>query len=86
MAQPSIESLLAALKDESEPKRATATEALWQIWFNQKGEPGHQILQRSQRLLSEGQFEAAEALLSDTIASFPDFAEARNRRAVLYFL
>ena len=86
MVQPSIALLLAALQDENEIKRTDATDALWQMWFNQKGEPGQQILQRSQQLLSEGAFAEAETLLSDTITSFPDFAEARNRRAVLYFL
>jgi tetratricopeptide (TPR) repeat protein len=86
MAQFSIDTLLAALKDQDETNRALATDTLWQIWFNQKGEAGYQLLQRSQALLNEGQLAEAEALLSRTIEDFPDFSEAWNRRAVLYFL
>ncbi len=86
MTYPPIETLLAALKDEDEAKRTVATDTLWQIWFNQKGEPGQHILQRSQILLAEGLLDEAEALLTDTINNFPDFTEAWNRRAVLYFL
>jgi len=86
MAQPSITTLLAALKDDDATNRALATDTLWQIWFNQKGEAGYQLLQRSQDLLNEGQLTEAEALLSRTIEDFPDFSEAWNRRAVLYFL
>jgi len=86
MVQPPIDSLLAALKDTDEVNRNLATDALWQLWFNQKGEAGYQLLQRSQQLLSEGALEAAEALLSKTIQDFPDFSEAWNRRAVMYFL
>jgi len=86
MAQPSITTLLAALKDDDATNRALATDTLWQIWFNQKGEAGYQLLQRSQDLLNEGQLTEAEALLSRTIEDFPDFSEDWNRRAVLYFL
>lgn len=86
MTQPPIETLLAALQDENETNRTIATETLWQLWFSQKGEPGQQILRRSQVLLQEGLIDEAEALLSDIIKDFPDFAEAWNRRAVLFFL
>jgi len=61
MAQPSITTLLAALKDDDATNRALATDTLWQIWFNQKGEAGYQLLQRSQDLLNEGQLTEAEA-------------------------
>ena len=85
MAQPSITTLLAALKDDDATNRALATDTLWQIWFNQKGEAGYQLLQRSQDLLNEGQLTEAEALLSRTIEDFPDFSEAWNRRASAVF-
>ena len=83
---PEIESLLNDLKDPDENIRQVATEALWRRWYTQKGAYGAQILVRSQTLLEEGKTEAAESLLTETIEGMPDFAEAWNRRAVLYYL
>lgn len=81
-----VESLLHNLKDPDENVRQVATEALWRRWYTQKGAYGAQILVRSQTLLEDGKTEAAETLLSETIEGMPDFAEAWNRRAVLYYL
>ncbi|WNZ44385.1 tetratricopeptide repeat protein [Leptolyngbya boryana CZ1] len=81
-----INVLLEALKDPNEDVRADATQALWQIWFAQKGVTGLQTLQRAQVLLESGQALEAETILSELIEHQPDFAEAWNRRAVLYFV
>ncbi len=86
MDNPRINTLVEALKDPDEDRRSQATEELWQIWFEQKGEAGLQILQRAQILLQAGEANQAEALLNQLILDLPDFAEAWNRRAVLYFV
>ncbi|MDB9527251.1 tetratricopeptide repeat protein [Oscillatoria sp. CS-180] len=80
------EALLNDLKDPDSNVRQVATESLWRRWYTQKGAYGAQILVQSQTMLDEGQVEEAEALLSKTIKGMPDFAEAWNRRAVLYYL
>lgn len=85
-AMKEIEVLLEALKNPDEEVRSDATQALWQIWFGQKGAAGLQTLQRAQVLLESGESIQAEAVLSELIESLPDFAEAWNRRAVLYFV
>lgn len=81
-----ISQLLAKLKDEDETVRQYATAQLWQIWFQQKGMWGLEQLRRAQKLIEQGDFRQAEALLSEVIVDNPTFAEARNRRAVLYYL
>jgi tetratricopeptide (TPR) repeat protein len=86
MDLPSTDELLAALRDSDEDNRTAATAAFWYIWFNQKGEQGHRLLERCQIFIDQDRFDAAEDLLSQLINHFPDFAEAWNRRAVLYFL
>ncbi len=86
MDSPDIERLLQALKDDNADNRTAATEALWQIWFNQKGARGLQRLRQSQVLIDDGYLAEAEELLSRLIDDLPNFAEAWNRRAVLYFL
>lgn len=86
MNESSINSLLEDLKNPNEIIRQQATEELWRRWFNQKGVCGWEILQRGQVLLSQGKIVDAEALLTQLINDQPDFAEAWNRRAVLYYI
>nr|WP_242019840.1 tetratricopeptide repeat protein [Trichocoleus sp. FACHB-40] len=82
----SLNSLLEDLKNPDEKVRYDATAELWRIWFYQKGVAGFEILQRSQALLEAGEIAKAEDLLREIIAAQPDFAEAWNRRAVLYYI
>lgn len=86
MKSSKIEQLLQDLKKTDEVARQRATSELWQLWFTQKGEIGRELLRRSQSYLDIGNIEKAEEILTETIETFPDFAEAWNRRAVLYFL
>jgi tetratricopeptide (TPR) repeat protein len=86
MELPSTEELLEALQNSDEDIRSAATTAFWAIWFSQKGEVGHRLLEHSQGLVEAKRWAEAEALLSDLVAQMPDFAEAWNRRAILYFL
>jgi tetratricopeptide (TPR) repeat protein len=78
--------LLKDLKDDELEVREAAAQELWRRWFEQKGKIGLQLLERSQTLQDQGAMNEAEAMLSQTIRSMPDFAEAWNRRAVVYFM
>jgi tetratricopeptide (TPR) repeat protein len=86
MDQTAINLLLEDLKNPDEAVRDRATQDLWRIWFHQKGAYGLELLERSQILLETGQVLEAEALLTRMIQDQPDFAEAWNRRAVLYYV
>jgi tetratricopeptide (TPR) repeat protein len=86
MNESSINSLLEDLKNPDEIIRQQATEELWRLWFYQKGEYGWELLQRTQVLLTAGKISEAETLLTEMINDQPDFAEAWNRRAVLYYI
>jgi tetratricopeptide (TPR) repeat protein len=81
-----IHSLLNDLKHDEQSIRETATRELWQLWFEQKGLVGVQMLNRSRSLMATGDRDQAELLLNQLIQSMPDFAEAWNQRAILYFL
>jgi tetratricopeptide (TPR) repeat protein len=81
-----VQRLLQDLKHQESTVREVATQTLWRIWFEQKGTIGLQLLQRSQELLNAGELQEAERALTHVIQSMPDFAEAWNRRAVLYFI
>ena len=86
MEKSSVIQLLENLKNPDEEIRASATDQLWRRWFEQKGEFGLELLRRSQILLEAGKIDRAEELLSTTIRNQPDFAEAWNRLAVLYYV
>jgi tetratricopeptide (TPR) repeat protein len=81
----SVEDLLEDLKNPEAKVRDQATRTLWEFWFWQKGISGLEQLQRSQELLDAGEIKPAERLLTQLIDELPDFAEAWNRRAVLYY-
>lgn len=86
MDETAIQALVDRLKDEDEAIRDQATQQLWQLWFEQKGVLGLEMLRRGQVLLHSGQLTEAEALLTQLIQDQPDFAEAWNRRAVLHYI
>jgi tetratricopeptide (TPR) repeat protein len=85
MDEASVKRLLEDLQNPDAEVRDRATQALWESWFWQKGLVGMEQLKQSQELLKAGQPKAAETLLSQVILEQPDFAEAWNRRAVLYY-
>ena len=80
-----IKTLLEDLKNTDETVRDRATTELWRHWFLQKGAYGMQMLRQSQILQDAGDSPQALELLNQLISESPDFAEAWNRRAVLYY-
>ena len=78
--------LVRALKDPDDETRENAEHSLWQIW-SRSGDAA------IDRLYAVGIHQMEEGELTDAIATFtkiierkPDFAEAWNKRATLYFL
>lgn len=86
MSDSNITLLLEDLKNPDETIRNRATHQLWRIWFQQKGIIGLEMIRRAQTMLESGDADAAEATLTELITDQPDFAEAWNRRAVLYYM
>lgn len=86
MDDSAIEQLLENLKQSDKSVREQATQQLWQIWFQQKGAYGLDLLRRSQLSYDAGDIEGAEAILTTLVENQPDFAEAWNRRAVLHYI
>lgn len=85
MDKSSIRALLEDLKNSDELIRNKATGQLWRIWFEEKGVAGLEAIRRSENWLQAGEIDRAEAVLNKLIEDLPDFAEAWNRRAVLYY-
>jgi tetratricopeptide (TPR) repeat protein len=81
-----LNALLHNLKNDEQIIREAATRELWQRWFEQKGLVGVQLLTRSRHLIETGETDQAELVLTQLTQTMPDFAEAWNQRAILYFL
>ncbi len=82
---PSFQALLDDLKESDPQVRQQATESLWHRWFCQKGAMGLEQISQSQQQMEQEDWEGAEKTLTQLIDALPDFAEAWNRRAVLYY-
>jgi tetratricopeptide (TPR) repeat protein len=74
-----------ALRDGDAVVRRWAEEALWSIWFRASTPENNRALQEVANLVGRGQIGRAESLANRLIRNAPDFAEAYNQRAILYF-
>jgi tetratricopeptide (TPR) repeat protein len=75
-----------ALSDDDPVVRAMAEDALWAIWSRADTPEHNQALSQVQLAISREQLDQAEILASRLIAVAPNFAEAYNQRAIIYFL
>ena len=86
MNQELIDHLLFDLKNADARIRDRATAQLWRIWFWQKGKAGLTQIEASEELAAQGKVDLAIDTLTHLIVDLPDFVEAWNRRAVLYYI
>lgn len=78
-----FESLKAA--PDKQTAQQTATQ-IWEIWSEYPKNPAAEAqLATATLLMNNGRFAQSEDILNRLIAEHPDFAEAWNRRATLYF-
>ncbi|ABG52175.1 TPR repeat [Trichodesmium erythraeum IMS101] len=80
-----IKALLKDLQKSDELTRNQATSELWRIWFEEKGVAGLEAIRRSEYWLQVGEVQQGKEILNQLIEDIPDFGEAWNRRAVLYY-
>jgi tetratricopeptide (TPR) repeat protein len=75
-----------ALGDDDPVVRSMAEDALWAVWFRADTPEHNQMLSQVQLAISRDQLEQAEVLVTRLIAQAPNFAEAFNQRAIIFFL
>lgn len=74
-----------SLRDSDLAVRNMAEDALWAIWFRADTPEHNQILETVRIAINREQLVQAELLVTRLIAEAPDFAEAYNQRAIIYF-
>jgi Tfp pilus assembly protein PilF len=60
-------------------------EAIWAVWMSHTDAVAAERLELATRAIGAGDHAAAERLLDELVAAHPDYAEAWNKRATLYF-
>jgi tetratricopeptide (TPR) repeat protein len=75
-----------ALRDEDLAVRSMAEDALWAVWFRADTPEHNRTLEEVQASIKAEQLEKAETQVTRLIANAPNFAEAYNQRAIVYFL
>jgi tetratricopeptide (TPR) repeat protein len=79
--------LFRRLQAATDPDDASETEqAIWSAWMTPRpGRPADE-LERATRAMVAADFGIAERILSGLTFAYPDFAEAWNKRATLYYI
>jgi len=78
--------LIDALSDDDEVVRALAEHSVWQVWGRSGDTEADGLLQIGIAQMNRGDGPAAAETFTKVIQRKPDFAEAWNKRATVYFL
>ncbi|HSE07014.1 MAG TPA: tetratricopeptide repeat protein [Methylomirabilota bacterium] len=77
--------LIGALSDEDEVVRVLAEHSVWQVWSRSGDREADDLLQAGIEQMNRGDGSAAVDTFTKAIERKPDFAEAWNKRATVYF-
>ena len=77
--------LVKELRDSDEDARKSAEDALWRIWSRSGNAKVDALYKRGVLEMADGEADEAIATFSRIIEMKPDFAEAWNKRATVYF-
>jgi len=78
--------LVRALRDPDEATRESAEQALWRIWARSGDEAVDRLYAVGIHQMEEGELRQGIATFTRIIEQKPEFAEAWNKRATLYFM
>src|SRR4249919_2265802 len=83
---PRLNGLFRDLARARGPTEASRVEDLiWAAWMSHEDPNAEAELERATRAIAAGDHTEGEAILDDLVQAHPDYAEAWNKRATLYF-
>lgn len=83
----SLDRLFAALHRAQDPGAASrAEQKIWELWASSDSPTAEVLLRQATVAMDAGAPEEGLKILDILVERYPDFAEAWNRRATLYFL
>jgi tetratricopeptide (TPR) repeat protein len=81
-----LDKLLGELQAEF-PRDADATaKKIWSVWMSNPSPTAELLLKQATKAKNDGAFDSSEKILNQLIGAAPEFAEAYNKRAALYYL
>lgn len=77
---------LVLLQTEDLPLLRSAEGEIWAIWFEHPNADVERLMQLGVQRMNYQSYTEALAIFNNIVESFPDFAEAWNRRATLHYI
>jgi Tfp pilus assembly protein PilF len=81
-----LHGLFRSLGDASGSRAERIEDEIWRLWMAYRDSAAAFDLERATRALAALDFAAAEGILARLVATHPDFPEAWNKRATLYYM
>lgn len=81
-----LDALFARLKDDDTTDWQRVQSEIWRLWARSGSPSMDLLLQRAEEAMEAGDPELALRFLNDLVRLDPDFAEAWNKRATVYFM
>lgn len=82
-----LDSLFERLQETTDPVDAAGLQQrIWQIWIESEDPASSQLMRRGMSAMANGDHEVALEAFDSLVQQAPDFAEAWNKRATVYYL
>jgi tetratricopeptide (TPR) repeat protein len=80
-----IDRLLGTLHQKGAGNPQATIAKIWTLWSMNDSPMAEVLLTQSNKALEDGMFETSERMLNELVGSYPDYVEALNLRAKLYY-
>ena len=80
-----IDRLFGQLHKEGATNPQQAIEKIWTLWASNESPMAEVLLTQSNKALRDGAFDTTEKMLNELVGSYPDYTEALNLRAKLFY-
>jgi tetratricopeptide (TPR) repeat protein len=81
-----LDILFGELRGAGDEGAAAIEQKIWTVWSKPLSDTAGVLLGQANRAMEANETDAAKAVLDQTIAAYPQFAEAWNKRATLSFV
>lgn len=80
-----LDRLFGALRQAEDANAKQIEEKIWANWQVNPSPTAELLLRQARLAMSDGELATSEEMLNELVGTYPDYAEALNRRAALYF-
>lgn len=81
-----LNTLFRRLGDAPDTRHDAIEDEIWRLWMTYPGLPAAFDLERATRAIAVEDWSVADQILRGLVGAQPDFAEAWNKRATLYYM